>query len=69
MDATTELTRLSGLQQLQAIFAGKTGYAGIVNSISIPFQPKKVSWCLRGRPHKRSIIRSARCMAATSEES
>ncbi len=28
MDATTELNRLSGLQQLQAIFAGKTDYAG-----------------------------------------
>jgi hypothetical protein len=27
MDVTAELTRLSGLQQLQAIFAGKTGYA------------------------------------------
>ena len=33
MDATTELTRLSGLQQLQAIFAGKTGYAGIVKTL------------------------------------
>jgi hypothetical protein len=33
MDATTELTRFSGLQQLQAIFAGKTGYA--VNNAGI----------------------------------
>jgi hypothetical protein len=35
MDATTELTRLSGLQQLQAIFAGKTGYAGIVKTLDL----------------------------------
>ena len=35
MDATTELTGLSGLQQLQAIFAGKTGYAGIVKTLHL----------------------------------
>lgn len=35
MDATTELTRLSGLQQLQAILAGKTGYAGIVKTLDL----------------------------------
>ena len=35
MDATTELTRLSGLQQLQGIFAGKTGYAGIVKTLDL----------------------------------
>jgi acyl-coenzyme A thioesterase PaaI-like protein len=35
MDATTELTGLSGLQQLQAIFAGKTGYAGIVKTLDL----------------------------------
>ncbi len=35
MDAMTELTRLSGLQQLQAIFAGKTGYAGIVKTLDL----------------------------------
>ena len=29
MDAISEFTKLSGLQQLQAIFAGKTGYIGI----------------------------------------
>ena len=34
MDVTAELTKLSGLQQLQAIFAGKTGYAGIVKTKS-----------------------------------
>ena len=35
MDVTAELTRLSGLQQLQAIFAGKTGYAGIVKTLDL----------------------------------
>jgi hypothetical protein len=35
MDVTAELTRLSGLQQLQAIFAGKTGYAGMVKTLDL----------------------------------
>jgi hypothetical protein len=35
MDAATELTRLSGLQQPQGIFAGKTGYAGILKTLDL----------------------------------
>jgi hypothetical protein len=35
MDATSELSKLSGLQQLQAIFADKTGYAGIVKMLDL----------------------------------
>ena len=35
MDATCELTKLSGLQQLHAIFAGKTGYAGIDKTLDL----------------------------------
>jgi uncharacterized protein (TIGR00369 family) len=35
MDATSTLSKLSGLQQLQAIFAGKTGYAGIVKTLDL----------------------------------
>ena len=37
MDATSELTKLSGLQQLQAIFAGKTGYTGIVKTLDLHY--------------------------------
>jgi hypothetical protein len=35
MDAISEFTKLSGLQQLQAIFAGKTGYTGIVKTLDL----------------------------------
>jgi len=31
MDAAPRFAELSGLEQLRAIFAGKTGYEGIVN--------------------------------------
>jgi uncharacterized protein (TIGR00369 family) len=35
MNATTHLATLSGLEQLQAIFAGKTGYEGIVKTLDL----------------------------------
>ena len=35
MDVISEFTKLSGLQQLQAIFAGETGYAGIVKTLDL----------------------------------
>jgi acyl-coenzyme A thioesterase PaaI-like protein len=35
IDATSEFTNLSGLQQLQAIFAGETGYTGIVKTLDL----------------------------------
>ena len=35
MDAISEFIKLSGLQQLQAIFAGKTGYTGIVKTLDL----------------------------------
>jgi hypothetical protein len=57
MDVTAELTRLSGLQQLQAIFAGKTGYAGIVKnimpSVRTNFSCKPFTSSHHGKSHKR----------------
>ena len=51
MDATTELTGLSGLQQLQAIFAGKTGYAGIVKTLDLhPVSAEEGFVALEGSP-------------------
>ena len=35
MDVISEFTKLSGLQQLQAIFAGETGYTGIVKTLDL----------------------------------
>jgi hypothetical protein len=35
MDAISDFTKLSGLQPLQAIFAGKTGYTGIVKTLDL----------------------------------
>jgi hypothetical protein len=35
MDAISEFIKLSGLQQLQTIFAGKTGYKGIVKTLDL----------------------------------
>ena len=55
MDVTAELTRLSGLQQLQAIFAGKTGYAGMVNTLDLhPVSAEEGFVCLRAQPGKLS---------------
>ena len=51
MDATTELSKLSGLQQLQAIFAGKTGYAGIVKTLDLhPVSAEEGFVALEGSP-------------------
>jgi hypothetical protein len=35
MDVISEFTKLSGLQQLQAIFAGETGCTGIVKTLDL----------------------------------
>ena len=35
MDAISEFIKLSGLQQLQTIFAGMTGYKGIVMTLDL----------------------------------
>ena len=63
MDATTELTRLSGLQQLQAIFAGKTGYAGIVKTLDLhPVSAEEGLVVFEGSP-TQAVYESARLRA------
>ena len=56
MDVTAELTRLSGLQQLQAIFAGKTGYAGIVKTLDLhPVSAEEGFVVFEGSPTQRGL--------------
>jgi hypothetical protein len=64
MDPISEFTKLLGFQQLQAIFAGETGYTGIVKSLDL-HPVSAIVWYLRARRHKRFITRSAPCKAAT----
>jgi uncharacterized protein (TIGR00369 family) len=51
MDVISEFTKLSGLQQLQAIFAGETGYAGIVKTLDLkPFSAEEGFVVFEGSP-------------------
>jgi hypothetical protein len=54
MDAISEFIKLSGLQQLQKIFAGKTGYKGIAKTLD-----------LHSVSAEEGPTRSAPCMATT----
>jgi hypothetical protein len=61
MDAMTELTKLSGLQQLQAIFAGKTAYAGIVKTLDLhPVSAEEGFVVFEGSPTQSARLRAWR---------
>src|SRR5277367_6091966 len=51
MNATEEVLALSGLEQIRAIFAGKTGYEGIVKTLDIhPVSAEEGLAVFEGRP-------------------
>jgi len=51
MNATEEVLALSGLEQIRAIFAGKTGYEGIAKTLDIhPVSAEEGLVVFEGRP-------------------
>jgi len=67
MKAPVELSALSGLDQIRAIFAGKTGYEGIVKTLNLhPVSAEEGFVVFEGSPTQGVYTtRSVSCMAAT----